>query len=186
MNSEEKPYKIIIEQKRYEKIFHHITRIINNFYHIIIPFLFGLITQIPRFPHPAEYDSFSVIYQAQLILKGHMSDWIIHPASIFGLYPYSGYPIGSPLLFSLFLFLCNGSVVRSVFIFSIFILLSILVTNTLFLREITNKRIEILMGNIFYILTPILYEFTYYTANARMMIFVLMPLVLFFLIKWQQ
>jgi hypothetical protein len=119
-------------------------------------------------------------------LKGYLFDWIIHPTSIFGLYPFSGYPIGSNLLFSFFFLISGNSVTRATLMLSLFILGLMVFSTTLFLKEITTNRGIILISNIFYIFTPILYEFAYFAPNARLMTFVLAPLFFCFLLRWKK
>ena len=58
---------------------------------LFIIILLSLIIRIPFTPHEIGNDSFYVHSMTHSIIQEGYAKWVIHPASLFGLYPYS-YP----------------------------------------------------------------------------------------------
>jgi len=75
-----------------------------NIFYLIIPITNILINV--RFFYPRIYgaDAFGVIWMAQALRNGALTSentWLIHPASYFGYYPFSHYPIGIPFFLAM-------------------------------------------------------------------------------------
>ena len=51
--------------------------------------LLNIAVRIPVTPHEIGDDTFFIHWMAQSILEEKPAMWLVHPASVFGLYPYS-------------------------------------------------------------------------------------------------
>ena len=64
---------------------------------LLLLILLNIAVRIPVTPHEIGCDSFFIHWMAQSILEEGTALWLIHPASVFGLYPFS-YPSFVPFL----------------------------------------------------------------------------------------
>ena len=149
----------------------------NKYRNLLLCLLIILITAILRIPKQIlpGIDAFKLIWDSQLILEGNFHPWLIHPLSIFGAFPYSGYPLGSVLIFSLFMVITKSNIIASTYIFtSFFTIISIITFYTLSL-EIFN--------NVFFETTAIYSEYSL-NASPRLIFMAIFPLILFFNLRY--
>ncbi|MFX0087463.1 MAG: hypothetical protein ACFFAU_17570 [Candidatus Hodarchaeota archaeon] len=145
--------------------------------------LINILIRIPYFPHAQGSDAFVVAWMAQAIKEGFIEAWIIHPLSIFGLYPYSFYPIGGPFILSL-IFRMGFDIDDALFLFSfLFMMISLITTYYLGKLIFSNEKLSIFFFVVFYTTSPIFLRYTYWTATVRGPFMAILPLTLFFLLK---
>ena len=145
--------------------------------------LINILIRIPYFPHAQGSDAFVVAWMAQAIQEGFIDAWIINPLSIFGLYPYSFYPIGGPFILSIF-FIMGFSVDSALFLYSyLFMFVSIVTTYYLGKLIFSNDRLCTFFFVVFYTTSPVFLGYTYWTATVRGPFAAVLPLTLYFLLK---
>ncbi|MFX0121922.1 MAG: hypothetical protein ACFE9A_21225, partial [Candidatus Hodarchaeota archaeon] len=151
------------------------------------PMLYALVIniliRIPYFPHAQGSDAFVVAWMAQAIKEGFIEAWSIHPLSMFGLYPYSFYPIGGPFILSL-IFRMGFNIDDALFLFSfLFMMISLITTYYLGKIIFANEKLSIFFFVVFYTTSPIFLRYTYWTATVRGPFMAILPLTLYFLLK---
>ncbi|MFW9921439.1 MAG: hypothetical protein ACFFED_17705, partial [Candidatus Thorarchaeota archaeon] len=145
--------------------------------------LLSIILHLPRQSSVQGYDGFTLIIESNDLLNGFSSFWLVHPLSYLGMVSFSGYPIGSILLFSLIL--ATGlplEVAVSIYVV-IFCVLAGVTSFLLFRYLFEDQRIQ-LLGVLVYQFLPIVYQFTYNTPTSRAPMLVLAPLFIICLLKW--
>ena len=150
---------------------------------ILYAFLINIIIRIPYFPHAQGDDAFVVAWMAQAIHDGFIDVWIINPLSIFGFYPYSFYPIGGPLILSIFFKI--GLDVDSAFFSFSFLFMCISLVTSYYLGKLIfpNDKLYTFLFVVFYTTSPIFLRFSYWTASLRGPFLAILPLVLYFNLK---
>ncbi|MFX0044054.1 MAG: hypothetical protein ACFE8L_14160 [Candidatus Hodarchaeota archaeon] len=151
------------------------------------PMLYALVIniliRIPYFPHAQGDDAFVVAWMAQAIQEGFIDAWIIHPLSIFGLYPYSFYPIGGPFILSM-IFNLGFNIETAFLIFSyLFAFISLVTTYYLGKLIFPDDQLSIFFLVVFYTTSPFFLGYTYWTATVRGPFTAILPLTLYFLLK---
>ncbi|MBA7517774.1 hypothetical protein ES705_09828 [subsurface metagenome] len=112
-------------------------------------------------------DAFNVIWMAKSMNEGWYDAWTLKFASNFGLFPFSFYPIGVVFFLSILLKI-GFSIDITVYIFSLFFMVigiigSYLVGNLIFENNSKMKYGYVL----FFSLSPIFLDFTYWTCSVR-------------------
>lgn len=146
----------------------------------------SLIIRIPQKFQIHGDDSFEVIWMAQAIKEGALfseNSWIIHFLSIFGIYPYSHYPIGIPLVFSLFLII-GIPITASVFIIDISVLILGLIGIYKLSKMINNSTLFISLSLVFYGLSSNDFlKLTLLTLHPRGILIAITPWFVYYLLK---
>ncbi|GEM_PF-2678946 len=147
--------------------------------------LVTILIRIPFTPHEIGYDSFRTHWMAESILKEGTAKWIVHPASLFGLYPYS-YPSFVPYMLAILSVVLGISIKFTILIYSI--LLSVISILFMFIfARFGYKKIEIaIFSSLFFVISPIFLDFTIWSASTRNLFITLMPLLLFLLLKYEK
>ena len=150
---------------------------------VILLAILNVVVRIPRVPHIQGYDGFVLAIESYSLIDGYAYSWLISPFSYLGVFSFSGYPIGSIATFSLCI-LVGGSLEAATFIYlSIFTVIGVFCSYLFFSQIFENERYR-LVGVIFYLLLPTIYEFSYNSPTARIPFIALTPLFLLFLLKW--
>ncbi|MFW9888411.1 MAG: hypothetical protein ACFFER_09525 [Candidatus Thorarchaeota archaeon] len=150
---------------------------------LILMILINILVRIPRVPHLQGYDGFVLTMESFSLLDGYAVTWLIHPASYFGMFSFSGYPIGSVALLALFLAITH-SLETATFLFLVFFSILSVPTSYLLMKNFFEEERIRLIGVAFYTLMPITYDFTYNTATSRAPFLALLPLCILALLKW--
>ncbi len=155
----------------------------------MIPFLVvlgvSLLIRIPLIPNVAGADGFQAMWQAQQIILGNAELFLVHPLSILGLFSFSGYPIGTPLIIAIMLILTGGNIPLATHLFTISFCLVTSYTSTLMIKEFNDDPLDIIIGGVLYTSIPILLRFTYFSTTARTPFLALVPLVFVYLNRWR-
>jgi len=164
----------------------NISTFIKKYYFEIIIFFITILIRIPRELNIFDIDTYEILWMAQAIVNGALvnSDqtWLINFFSYFGFYPFSHYPIGIPLLLSIFLFL-DFPIWLAYFLITL-----IEITITYFgIRKIAkylfdNKLLQYFLI-IMYVNCPILLRFSYMTLHPRAFIMAFVPWFLYYVLK---
>lgn len=153
-----------------------------NFLYCLLIALITLILRIPKEALPG-FDAFKLIWESQQILEGNFQAWLVHPLSIFGAYPYSGYPIGTVLCLSFFMFIANSNIIASVYMFTSFFTVLSIIAFYAFSLELFNNRVYALIATLFYETAAIYSEFSL-NASPRLTFMVFFPLILLTSLKF--
>ncbi|MFX0093649.1 MAG: hypothetical protein ACFFBD_17995 [Candidatus Hodarchaeota archaeon] len=164
------------------EVINNLFNIIKKYYEFLLPIVLGIIYLIPRIPHTRGEDMYNLAFMSVLLLQGH-TEWLLTPFSVFGLFPISGYPFGTVLLFALFYILGLGNLDLATFLYTLFILVLSILSTTVLLRQFFDDQRSIFIGNIIFLTVPTFFDFTYFTATARGPFLALAPLVLAWFLK---
>lgn len=146
----------------------------------------AIASRIPRVIHVQGLDNFTLAAEAFSLLNGEASFWLIHPLSYLGMFTFSGYPIGSVVLLALMLLLTGSSLeMATILHVSLFCVVSVSSTYVL-MRHLFSSRTLHMLGTMLYQITPIINEFTYYTAGARMPFLAILPIFVYLLLQWNR
>jgi hypothetical protein len=186
---EEKKFKKLVEEVQLEirkaaakkSFFYYYKEKINFIlkHPILYIFLLNVIIRIPPVLHAMGDDGFIVVWMAKAIQIDNFPIWIINPLSIFGLYPFSTYPIGGPLILSIIMIFFSEEI--SIAIFSLlFIGIAILTCYYLAKLIFRENQTLIILFVLFYTANPIFIQTSYWTSTLRGPFLSLLPLLLFY------
>jgi len=145
--------------------------------------IFAVVIRIPRVPHMLGGDGALLVVESTSLLQGNILPWLIHPLSIFGMYSFSGYPLGSVSVMAGLIQLTGENLEVATFLFTaLFSLIGVFTSYKLIAYVLDDKRLH-WVGAAFYTFLPIIYDFTYNTSSSRGPFFALSPLVILLLLK---
>jgi hypothetical protein len=120
---------------------------------------------------------------ARMVTEGNLINWSLSPLSIFGMYPFSFYPIGIPLFL--------GAIISTGASYEIAILVLsytscvVGVVGSFYLgKQLFNDENRALLFTIFYSFSLIFLRFTYFTGSARGPYLAVLPWILYFALKY--
>ena len=147
----------------------------------------NLIIRIPRFITTAQgLDGFYVVWEAQQILDGVYFSKGANLGYVLGLYPFSGYPVGTLFIMSFFLLLTGGNIMASILIYDYFFT-TIFVVGLYFLSKKLNlKTYSTILFVLFASTQPIVLQYSYFNSSARLPYYAIIPFVFGLLIDWIQ
>lgn len=153
---------------------------------VLISIIINLIIRIPRVVYVQGLDNFLAIWEAQLILNGEFFRNGFNFLSLFGFYPFSGYPIGTLLILSGFLAISGRNIIACTILFEIFF--TIVFTISVYLLSNELKLNEKIKCYFIILLTtlPNILLFSYNQTSARFPFFALLPIFLIFLLKFNR
>lgn len=152
---------------------------------LLLLILLNITVRIPVTPHEIGCDSFFIHWMAQSILEEGTALWLVHQASVFGLYPYS-YPSFVPFL------LATLSNIMGLEIETIILMtsLSFGATGVLFAyllgKEFSGNELVAYSTAFCFSLSPIFIEFTSWTTSTRALFVLLLPLILFLVLRYER
>lgn len=153
---------------------------------LLLILIVAIAVRIPRVPYVQGRDMFVLATESFSLINGNAVSWLIHPLSFLGMFAFSGYPIGSVALFASMLILTGSSLETATMLFvSLFCIVSVISTSIL-MRHLFPSRTLQMLGTVLYQFVPIVYEFTYNTASARMPLLALLPLFVYLLLQWNR
>lgn len=152
----------------------------NKIYILLI--VLNIIFRIPTRAHELGVDSFLVHSQAEYIsINGHAS-WIVHPLSIFGMYPYS-VPSAIPFLQSGLSQLLTLNMEKTILITSIMIGIMGTIAMYSMAKEMTNDELVSILATFCFSVSPLFLSYTIWTTSTRHLYMALIPLFIWTLIK---
>lgn len=144
--------------------------------------ILNIILRYPCTPHELGDDSFYIhSLGGSISLHGH-AQWVLHPLSLLGLYPFS-YPSGVPFIISE-ISQCTGLNMELIILVvaTIFGLLSLFTSYLMAGAIWDDDRFKFLVA-FGYSLSPLLLKFTIWTMSTRGLFIVLLPLFIWSLFK---
>ncbi|WP_340817843.1 hypothetical protein [Methanolobus sp. WCC4] len=144
--------------------------------------LLNIIIRLPVTAHEVGIDTFYLHSLASSISVLGKAGWIIHPASFFGVYPFS-YPSAQPFILSGVSQALGISIEYSILLFSIFLGVFSLFSFYIFADEFFDNEIYSLIAAFLYSLSPNFIRFTYWDASSRGFFIAILPVVLWLFIK---
>ena len=146
--------------------------------------ILNLILRFPITFHEEGVDSFTIHLLANSISNYGYAKWIIHPASIIGLYPLS-YPSGCPILLS-GVSQCSGINME----FTIFVVATIMFGTLgifsayLLAKELFGSDLVAFLCAFIFSISPLFISYTHWNVTARGMFITFLPLFIWGLVKF--
>lgn len=152
---------------------------------LLLLILLNIAVRIPVTPHGVGNDSFFIHWMAQSIIEEGTALWLVHPASVFGLYPYS-YPSFIPFLLATFSNIMGLSIESIILMTSIsFGVIGVLFAYMLG-KEFSGNELVAYLTAFCFSLSPIFIDFTSWTASTRALFVLLLPLILFLVLRYER
>ena len=152
---------------------------------LLLLILLNIAVRIPVTPHEIGHDSFYIHWMAQSIIEEGTALWLVHPASVFGLYPYS-YPSFVPFLLSIFSNIMGLEIETIILMTSIsFGVIGVLFAYMLG-KEFSGNELVAYLTAFCFSLSPIFISFTSWTTSARHLFVLLLPLILFLVLRYER
>lgn len=144
--------------------------------------ILNIILRFPVTPHERGIDSFFVHSLANSILTTGHAEWIIHPLSVFGLYPMS-YPSGIPFLLSELSSVTGLNMESTILFVSLFFAVIGVFSMYLLAKEITDDDLFIFLAIFVFSTTPIFIDYTSWTITTRGALIAFVPLFIWAILK---
>lgn len=145
--------------------------------------LLNIIIRYPTTSHEMGVDSFVIHSLANSISVNGYAKWIIHPLSVFGLYPYS-YSSGVPYLLSGISQCAGLSMELTVFILAIFVGLLGMFCAYLMAKEIKKDDLFTLLVVFAFSTAPMFLNLTRWTTSTRHLFIALLPLFIWSILRY--
>lgn len=145
----------------------------------------NLIIRLPVAPHELGSDSLFIHTLSQAICSTSYAAWLLSPLSFFGLYPYS-YASGLPHILAIASLTTDlnmeWTIYCSSFIFGLFGVVASFLLAGEFNRHFSFRYLVALL----FTLSPLTIVFTLWTASARGIFFMVVPLFVWCLLRWYE
>ncbi len=155
---------------------YHYKELLKNKYSLLgLACLISIFIRIPFFNlAPSGKDSFTMYWIGSLVLQGKLGSWELNILSLFGLYPFSGYPVGGVLLFAILEFLLH-SIILTFFVYStLCAIIAVLLSFKVFSKFTTSTHLAI-FGALIYATFPDFLLYTYLSGSIRGLFIALLP-----------
>jgi hypothetical protein len=149
----------------------------------IILIALNIIIRLPMTYHEVGVDTFYIHALASSISTFGRAEWLIHPSSFFGVYPYS-YPSTQPYLLSGISQALGISIENSILLFSLFLGQLGLFSAYLLAKEFFEEDVYSLIAAFLFSISPNLIRFTYWQASTRGLFLAMLPLVIWLFIRF--
>jgi len=156
----------------------------NKFGILFLLVLLNIGIRVPATPHELGNDSFVIHWMAESIKRESGLEWILHPVSYFGLYPYS-YPSLVPGLLAFLSMLSGLEVELCILFLSIFLGINAVLIGFLLGREFSGRSDVGYLTAFCFSISPVFIKFTYWTASTRNLFVVFVGLILLLFIKFE-
>lgn len=143
----------------------------------------NVIIRIPTSPNELGIDSFKIHSYSNLISADGFANWIVHPLSVFGMYPFST-PIAIPFLQSGISQSTGLSIKHTILITSIIFGLIGMITSYIMAKEIKNDNLFALLVSFCFSLSPLFLSYTIWTASTRNLFIALIPFLIWGLLRF--
>ncbi len=144
--------------------------------------MLNVIFRMPTIPNELGNDSFKIHSYANLISEEGFANWVIHPLSIFGMYPFST-PITVPFLQSGISQSTDLSMKFTILITSVIIGLIGMIMSYVMAKEIKNDDVFAFLVAFCYSLSPIFLSYTIWTTSSRHLFIALIPIFIWALLR---
>ena len=158
---------------------------LKTFTSLLLLILLNIAVRIPVTPHGVGHDSFFIHWMAQSIMEEGSAMWLVHPASVFGLYPYS-YPSFVPFLLATFSNIMGLEIETIILMTSIsFGAIGVLFAYMLG-KEFSGNELVAYLTAFCFSLSPIFINNTSWTTSTRGLFILLLPLILFLVLRYER
>lgn len=144
--------------------------------------ILNIVIRIPVIPHEMGMDSFYLHSLATTISSFGYAKWIIHPASIFGLYPFS-YPSSLPIALSGISQSSGIDIEYCLLFLDIILSIFALLSTYILAKIIFYDDLFAFIAAFCYSLSPLVLIFTYWEGSSRNIYLAFTPLFLWVLLK---
>jgi len=144
---------------------------------LLMLIVLNILVRIPLVPHEIGSDSFLIHNLADSVVKFGYAKWVIHPLSIFGLYPFST-PSAVPIFIGGLSRLTSLGVEQTIALFSIGVGILSVFTSYVMAQEVINDERFMLLTAFSFSLSPLMLKFSIWTASSRGLFLALLPLFL--------
>lgn len=145
--------------------------------------ILNFILRIPSVPHEIGWDSFIIHLMVNSISTFGNAKWWVNPASIFGAYPYAESPSSVPFLLSGISQSSSVNTEYTILIYSFILGIFSVFAAYLMAGSIWNN--DIFKFNVAFVFSTFqgILTFSTWTANARTLLIILLPIFIFMLFK---
>lgn len=153
---------------------------------ILLPLLLSLIIRLSFVFKYMGFDTYEVYWMANAIRNGALIDgnntWLVNFLSYFGFFPFSHYPIGTPMIFALILSL-GFNVNSASYIFTL-IIISVTYFGSLKLSKIyfEDQKSQLIFSFLL-VNMPVFFGISFMTVHPRSLFFALLPWILYYMNK---
>jgi len=154
----------------------------NKHFILLMLIMLNVIIRIPTLPHELGTDSYKIHAYANLISSDGFANWILHPLSVFGSYPFS-IPSAVPFLQSGFSQSTAINMEYTILITSMVIGIIGTFTSYIMAKEIKNDELFAVLVAFCFSMSPIFLSITVWTTPARHLFVALVPFFIWALLK---
>ena len=147
----------------------------NKYVSLMLLVILNIVFRIPTVPHEIGEDTFKIHAYANIISERGFANWVVHPLSLFGMYPLS-YPSAVPFMLSGCSQSTGLNVEYIILVTAIIIGLTGMFTSYIMAKELKNDDLFALLVAFTFSLSPIFLSFTIWTASTRNLFMALVPL----------
>lgn len=154
----------------------------NKYILLTLLVILNIIFRIPSIPHEYGVDTFVVHSYANLISSHGFANWIVHPLSIFGMYPFS-IPSAVPFMQSGYSQSTGLNMEYTILLTSIIIGLIGMFTSYFMAKEMKDDDLFALLVSYTFSLSPVFLSYTIWTTSTRHLFIALVPLFILGLLR---
>jgi hypothetical protein len=143
----------------------------------------NLILRYPVYPHEIGWDSFAVHTMANSISEFGYAKWWIHPASIYGAYPYSTSPSAVPFVLSGISQCTSMDMEKVILLYSMILGIFSIFGAYLMAGIIWENDIFKFLVAMIFSTSQGMVTYSTWTANARTLFVIMLPLFIYLLLK---
>lgn len=144
--------------------------------------ILNILLRLPFTPHPHGVDSYLVHWMAESIKKESRPSWLLHPSSLFGLYPYS-HPAFVPYLLASTSSITGLEIEATILIYCILFSIIGCLSTYILARKATGRFTPSFLAAAAFSISPAYYRFTYWTISTRGLFITLLPFLLYSLVQ---
>lgn len=154
----------------------------NKYILLVFLVILNIIFRIPEVPHEGGVDTFLIHIYTNIISSHGYANWIIHPLSIFGIYPFS-YPSAVPFVQSGFSQSTGINIEYTILLTSIIIGLIGMFTSYFMAKEMKDDDLFAFSVAFLFSLSPVFLCYTIATSSTRHLFIALVPLFIWGLLR---
>ena len=147
----------------------------NNYFLLIVASVISVIIRIPFLNlAPTGKDAFTMYWIGSLVLQGKLGTWELNILSLFGMYPFSGYPVGGDILIAILEYIFQNITLTFFVYSSLCAVIAVLLSYKVF-RNFTGSSKLAIIGALIYSTFPDFVLYTYLSASIRGFFIALLP-----------
>ncbi|MBN2566870.1 hypothetical protein JXB02_02165 [Candidatus Woesearchaeota archaeon] len=147
---------------------------------IVLLLIFSIASRL-HFDHQVTFDSFPINAMANSLVEKGYADWVLHPASLFGYYPFS-YPSATYFFLGTFTSLLGILTDQAIIFMALGLAVLGIIGVFVLAREFGSFLFAFITALMFSV-APYFVLFTSWNASARIMLIVMYPLLMWLLIR---